>query len=489
MSTFFAKHTLANLAQPFSQPCQPTPVSAPQWLAFNPELAAKLQLPEEYWGTDAGIGLFSGNKLPEWVKPVAHAYAGHQFGHFVPQLGDGRALLLAELEDDQGQLFDLQLKGAGQTPFSRRGDGRAPLGPVLREYLVSEAMHALGVPTTRALAAVLTGDWVQRETAEPGAVITRVAKSHIRIGSFQYLAANAGKEQLKTFADYVIARHYPACADSDSPYLALLNAVVDAQAKLIAKWMSIGFIHGVMNTDNMSVAGETIDYGPCAFMDSFNPAQVYSFIDRNGRYAWGNQPKMASWNLARFAESLLPLISDNTEQSVELATEALQQFNLINETEFLALVGKKLGIREATAADEPLIRDYLNLMVKNSADFTLAFRLLSQSVADTHQGSAALFSDKAAWLQWAARWHARLAEQHLTTGDIQSLMDGVNPALIPRNHQIARAIELATNEGDLTLFHRLHNALKTPFTVHDSNADLALPPTAEQCISNTFCGT
>ncbi|MDX5407110.1 MAG: YdiU family protein [Chromatiaceae bacterium] len=482
-------HTLAELGAPFSLPCQPTTVSAPQWLAFNPELAAQLKLPEEFWGTDAGIGLFSGNALPDWTRPVAHAYAGHQFGHFVPQLGDGRALLLAELEDVNGQLFDLQLKGAGQTPFSRRGDGRAPLGPVLREYLVSEAMHALGVPTTRALAAVLTGDWVQRETAEPGAIITRVAKSHIRIGSFQYLAAHADVEQLKTFADYVIARHYPTCADSDSPYLALLVAVVAAQAKLIAKWMSLGFIHGVMNTDNMSIAGETIDYGPCAFMDSFNPAQVYSFIDRNGRYAWGNQPKMASWNLARFAESLLPLISDNTEQSVALATEALQQFNLINETEFLGLVGKKLGIREATAADEPLIRDYLNLMVKNSADFTLAFRLLSQSVADTHQGAASLFSNKAAWLQWAARWHARLAEQHLTTFDIQSLMDSVNPTLIPRNHQIARAIELATSEGDLSLFDRLHNALKTPFTVSDDNADLTQPPTPEQCISNTFCGT
>lgn len=482
-------HTLAELGAPFSLPCQPTAVSAPQWLAFNPELAARLQLPEEFWGTDAGIGLFSGNQLPEWVRPVAHAYAGHQFGHFVPQLGDGRALLLAELADDQGQLFDLQLKGAGQTPFSRRGDGRAPLGPVLREYLVSEAMHALGVPTTRALAAVLTGDWVQRETAEPGAVITRVAKSHIRIGSFQYLAAHADTGQLKTFADYVIARHYPACAGSDTPYLALLQAVVTAQAKLIARWMSLGFIHGVMNTDNMSIAGETIDYGPCAFMDNFNPAQVFSFIDRNGRYAWGNQPKMASWNLARFAETLLPLISDNTEQAIALATEALQQFNLINETEFRALISQKLGINEATAADEPLIRDYLNLMVKNSADFTLAFRLLSQSVTDANQGAATLFSDKLDWQQWANRWQQRLSEQNLTTVDIQSLMDSVNPALIPRNHQIARAIELATNEGDLTLFHRLHNALKTPFTVNDSNADLALPPTPEQCISNTFCGT
>ena len=483
------QHTLAELGEPYSIPCKPTPVAAPQWLAFNPELAAQLRLPEAFWGTDAGVGLFSGNNLPDWTKPVAHAYAGHQFGHFVPQLGDGRALLLAELQDINGQLFDLQLKGAGQTPFSRRGDGRAPLGPVLREYLVSEAMHALGVPTTRALAAVLSGDWVQRETAEPGAIITRVAKSHIRIGSFQFLAANADVEQLKTFADYVIARHYPTCVDSDSPYLALLHAVVAAQAKLIAKWMSLGFIHGVMNTDNMSVAGETIDYGPCAFMDNFNPAQVYSFIDRNGRYAWGNQPKMASWNLARFAETLLPLINDNNEQAVALATDVLKQFNTINETEFRALIGKKLGIINATTADEPLIRDYLNLMVQHSADFTLAFRWLSQSVSDINQGSASLFNNSPDWQQWAKRWQQRLSEQNVATVDIQLLMDSTNPALIPRNHQIAQAIEQATNDGDLTLFHRLHKALKTPFSLSESDADLAIPPKPEQCISNTFCGT
>ncbi|GAB59133.1 protein adenylyltransferase SelO [Rheinheimera nanhaiensis] len=486
---FAVHHTLAALGSPFSLPCQPTAVAAPQWLAFNPELAAQLRLPQAFWGTDTGVGLFSGNNLPDWTKPVAHAYAGHQFGHFVPQLGDGRALLLAELEDESGQLFDLQLKGAGQTPFSRRGDGRSPLGPVLREYLVSEAMHALGVPTTRALAAVLTGDWVQRETAEPGAILCRVAKSHIRIGSFQYLAAQGDTAQLTTFADYVIQRHYPGCANSANPYLALLEAVISAQAVLIAQWMSLGFIHGVMNTDNMSISGETIDYGPCAFMDSFNPAQVYSFIDRNGRYAWGNQPKMASWNLARFAETLLPLISDNTEQAVALATKALQQFNLINETEFRALIGKKLGISEATAADEPLIRDYLNLMVKNSADFTLAFRLLSQSVADINQGAATLFNDQTAWQQWAGRWQQRLAEQGLTSADLQSSMDAVNPALIPRNHQIAKAIEFATSDGDLTLFNRLHNALKTPFMLSEQDEELGHPPTPQQCISNTFCGT
>lgn len=488
MHTPNVHHSLADLGLPYSQPCLPTAVSAPQWLAFNTALAEQLKLPEQYWVTDAGLALFSGNALPDWVKPVAHAYAGHQFGHFVPQLGDGRALLLAELTDCHGQLYDLQLKGAGQTPFSRRGDGRAPLGPVLREYLVSEAMHALGVPTTRALAAVLSGDWLQRETAEPGAIICRVAKSHIRIGSFQYLAAHADAAQRKTFADYVIQRHYPDCAQAANPYLALLTAVVTAQATLIAKWMSLGFIHGVMNTDNMSIAGETIDYGPCAFMDSFNPAQVYSFIDRNGRYAWGNQPKMASWNLARFAETLLPVIHDDSEQAVALATEALAQFNLVNDTEFRQLLGNKLGIDDATTEDEPLIRDYLNLMVQHSADFTLAFRLLSQSITNPALGAAALYNNSADWQQWAIRWQQRLAQQNGTAAAIQSKMDAVNPAVIARNHQVARAIELATTEGDLTLFNRLQQALTTPFTLKE-NADLALPPTAEQCISNTFCGT
>ncbi len=489
MTAFHVHHTLAGLGQPFSQPCSPSPVAAPQWLAFNQELATQLQLPEQYWLTDAGLGLFSGNTLPDWTKPVAHAYAGHQFGHFVPQLGDGRALLLAELEDANGQLFDLQLKGAGRTPFSRRGDGRAPLGPVLREYLVSEAMHALGVPTTRALAAVLTGDWVQRETAEPAAVLTRVASSHIRIGSFQYLATQADNTVFKTFADYVIQRHYPACANSANPYLALLEAVITAQAKLIAHWMSLGFIHGVMNTDNMSITGETIDYGPCAFMDTFNPAQVYSFIDSQGRYAWGNQPRMASWNLARFAETLLPLLAEQPEQAVAVATAALQHFNTENEAAFLQLMGKKIGLEAATKDDEVLIRDLLNLMSANNADFSQTFRMLSQSVTDATAGAAAVFADSNSWLAWCSRWHARLAEQEAPLNLIQQQMDATNPALIPRNHQIAKAIELANTEGDLSLFNRLYQALQTPFVLQADNADLALPPSAEQCIANTFCGT
>ncbi len=489
MNPFNVQHSLAKLGSPFAVACTPSAASAPQWLAFNTQLAAQLNLPEKYWQTEQGLAIFSGNTVPEWAQPVAHAYAGHQFGQFVPQLGDGRALLLAEVRDSSGNLMDIQLKGAGQTPFSRRGDGRAPLGPVLREYLVSEAMHALGVPTTRALAAVLTGDWVQRETAEPGAVFTRVAASHIRIGSFQYVATHGDHAQLQHFADYVIARHYPDCTTAENPYLALLTAVVTAQAKLIAKWMSLGFIHGVMNTDNMSIAGETIDYGPCAFMDSFNPAQVFSFIDRQGRYAWGNQPRIASWNLARLAECLLPLINPESELAVSQATAALTDFNALNEAEFLRLMANKMGLLQATAADEPLIRDYLNLMSANYADFTLAFRLLSQSLADANTGAATLFADQQGWHNWALRWQQRINEQGIALNEVQQQMDATNPALIPRNHQIAAAIEQATNAGDLSLFNRLHNALSTPFSLDESNTDFALAPTPQQCISNTFCGT
>ncbi len=489
MTDFTVEHSLAALGAPFSAPCNPTPVSAPQWLAFNTELAAELQIPRAYWLTDSGLALFSGNHLPNWVKPVAHAYAGHQFGHFVPQLGDGRALLLAEVMATDGRQYDIQLKGAGPTPFSRRGDGRAPLGPVLREYLVSEAMHALGVPTTRALAAVLSGDWLQRETAEPGAVLTRVASSHIRIGSFQYVAAHSDHNTLKTFADYVIQRHYPDCASAANPYLSLLEHVITAQAKLIASWMSLGFIHGVMNTDNMSIAGETIDYGPCAFMDTFNPAQVYSFIDKQGRYAWGNQPRIASWNLARLAECLLPLISEQPEQAVELATTALQAFNRQNEAVFLQRMGEKIGLVNATATDEALIRDLLNLMSANKVDFSQCFRLLSQSVNDCQTGAAVLFADQQGWSVWSAQWQQRLALQGFEPAEVQQRMDAINPAIIPRNHLIAKAIEQATMHADLRLFNRLHTALATPFQLADDNAEFALPPTAEQCIANTFCGT
>lgn len=497
MNDFKVDNSLARLGKPFSEASMPTVVPAPQWIAFNTSLAQQLQLPEQYWQTNAGLNLFSGNNLPEWATPAAHAYAGHQFGHFVPQLGDGRALLLAEVIDRDGKRVDMQLKGAGTTPFSRRGDGRSPLGPVLREYLISEAMHALGIPSTRALAAVITGDWVQRDTAEPGAILTRIASSHIRVGSFQYIAhrganhqaQNGEQTELKTFADYVIKRHYPECLSQENPYLAFLTAVIDNQAKLIANWMSIGFIHGVMNTDNMTISGETIDYGPCAFMDSFNPAQVYSYIDSQGRYAWGNQPKIASWNLARFAETLLPLIAEQREQAIELASAAVQSFGQRNEAYFLQLMAKKIGLQQVTADDEGLIAGFLQLLHSNTVDFSQGFRLLSQSVTDSNSGTVTLMTDKAAWQHWASVWQQRLAVQGLDLSQVQANMDATNPAIIPRNHIIAKVIQQATTDGDLRLFNQLKQALATPFELKPEDAFLAEPPSDKEQIKNTFCGT
>lgn len=497
MNEFQVDNSLASLGKPFCVPYLPTPVVAPQWIAFNTTLAEQLQLPKDYWQTDAGLALFSGNVLPDWVTPVAHAYAGHQFGHFVPQLGDGRALLLAEIIDTNGQRLDMQLKGAGTTPFSRRGDGRSPLGPVLREYLISEAMHALNIPTTRALAAVITGDWVQREIAEPGAILTRVASSHIRIGSFQYIAhrsadnkaINSEPTELKTFTDYVIQRHYPQCFNQTNPYLAFLTEVIDNQAKLIAKWMSIGFIHGVMNTDNMAISGETIDYGPCAFMDTFNPSQVFSYIDSQGRYAWGNQPRIANWNLARFAETLLPLIAEQPEQAIALASQAVQGFSQKNEAYFLHFMTEKIGLQQIIASDEALIAELLQLLHSNKVDYSQAFRLLSQSLTDQNGGTATLISDKTAWLKWVKAWQQRLAEQAIDLTTVQKQMDATNPAIIPRNHIIAKVIQQATTTGDLRMFNQLKQALATPYTLQAADAFLAEPPQETEKIKNTFCGT
>ena len=489
MTTFKVDNSLAQLGSPYSQVSPPSLATAPQWLAFNSDLAAQIQLPKAYWQTDAGLALFSGNAVPDWVTPIAHAYAGHQFGHFVPQLGDGRAILLAEVITQNEQRLDLQLKGAGSTPFSRRGDGRSPLGPVLREYLVSEAMHALNVPTTRALAAVITGDWVQREVAEPGAILTRMAKSHFRVGSFQFLANRGDKEELKTFTDYVIQRHYPECLQQTNPYLAFLTAVIDKQAYLIAKWMSIGFIHGVMNTDNMSISGETIDYGPCAFMDNFNPAQVFSYIDSQGRYAWGNQPKMASWNLARFAEALLALIDEDQQQAITLASEAVQGFAKLNEGYFLDLMAKKIGLQQVTANDEALIGNLLQILQNDNLDFSQSFRLLSQNVTDTTNGLTPLVTHTTEWQSWLVAWQQRLAQQDISLSEVKTKMDATNPAIIPRNHIIAKVIQQATTEGDLSLFNQLKQALASPFTLQEADSFLALPPSKDEKIKNTFCGT
>lgn len=465
--------------------CQPTPVKAPQYLAFNQTLAAELGLPETFWGTEAGLGLFSGNQLPDWASPLAQAYAGHQFANYVPRLGDGRAILLAELRNQAGQLQDVQLKGAGRTPFSRGGDGRSPIGPVLREYLVSEAMHALGVPTTRALAAVSSGEWVHRDEALPGAILTRVASSHLRIGTMQYAANRQDPSVIKTLADYVMSRHYPSCQTAENPYLALLQKVIDRQAALVAQWMSLGFIHGVMNTDNMTLSGETIDYGPCAFMESYNPAQVFSYIDQQGRYAYKNQPAVAQWNLARLAEALLTLINTSQEQAIALAVESLNRFPEIYQHYWLTHFAAKLGISSPEATDKLLIEDFLTLLAESNSDFTLSFRDLSSP----QQGYLSQQLAPERWQAWQSRWQDRLNAEARLGQDPQALMKKSNPVLIPRNHLIQRVIEHVTTTGDLTLFNQLHRLWQKPYVATPENAPFQQPAVPQERVCQTFCGT
>ncbi|WP_420863719.1 protein adenylyltransferase SelO [Algirhabdus cladophorae] len=450
-------------AQMFSQTA-PTPVKAPELLAFNDALAAQLGLPK-----DAEI--WAGNQPLEGSMPIAQVYAGHQFGHWNPQLGDGRAVLLGEVLDASGARFDVQLKGSGPTPYSRRGDGRAWLGPVLREYVVSEAMHHLAIPTTRALAATATGETVIREGLFPGAVITRVASSHIRVGTFQFFASQDDLEALQALTDHVIARHAPHATGP----LELLQHVVQKQADLVAAWMSVGFIHGVMNTDNCSVPGLTIDYGPCAFMDRYNPRQVFSSIDQQGRYAYQNQPQIAAWNLAQFATALLPLMADR-EQAIETFTAAVNAFGPAFQAAWLARFGAKIGLTDATEDDLPMIEALLVLMAKDGADFTNAFRGLSGQAPQDQ------FTDQAAFGAWHEAWLARLGPFEAA----KPIMDSANPAIIPRNHRIEQMITAAV-EGDMAPFHRLGAALRTPFVASDG--DLTRPPSDAEIVPATFCGT
>lgn len=445
----------------------PVPVPEPRLVALNHPLAARLGLDADWLASPDGVAMLAGNRLPEGAAPLAQAYAGHQFGNFVPQLGDGRALLLGEVVAPDGARFDIQLKGSGQTPFSRRGDGRAWLGPVLREYLMSEFMAAAGVPTTRALAAATTGETIWRETALPGAILTRVASSHIRIGTFQYFAVRGDTGALAALSDHVIARHYP---QADGP-LALLNAVVAAQAATVARWMALGFVHGVMNTDNMAVSGETIDYGPAAFIDGFRPDAVFSSIDRLGRYAWDEQPQIAVWNLAQFASCLIPLMGDE-EAAVEAATRAVHAFPEVFEREWLRQFGAKLGL-EAAQVDRPLIEGLLRLMAQERADFTRVFAGLAEGTARDE------FMDRAAFDQWARDWQARSPDP--------ALMRRANPLRIPRHHRIEAAIA-AAQAGDFAPFERLTAALSHPFEARDDWAELALPPASEAAV-RTFCGT
>jgi uncharacterized protein YdiU (UPF0061 family) len=482
----------ARLPERFFARLQPIPVARPRLIRFNHALAAQLGLNLVSCDGQALAALFSGNALLPGAEPIAMAYAGHQFGWFVPQLGDGRAILLGEVLDCTGTRRDLQLKGCGRTPYSRNGDGRAALGPVLREYLISEAMHALDVPTTRALAAVLSGEQVHRDGLVPGAVLTRVAASHIRVGTFQYFAARGDLEAVRRLADYVIDRHYPASREADRPYRALLQSIVARQASLIASWMHVGFIHGVMNTDNMAVSGETIDFGPCAFLDSYDPAAVFSSIDDSGRYAYANQPHAAQWNLARLAETLLPILDPTPERAVELANEAISQFAPRYAQHWLDGMRRKLGLSAPQGDDRQLAETLLEAMHRNQADFTLTFRRLCD-VAAGSAGAAgnlrALFADPGACDQWLARWQSRLLLDPADAAGRAAAMRAVNPACIPRNHRVEQAIAQAAGAEDFSLFEELLTVLSRPYQEHAGMARYAAPPQPGERVLRTFCGT
>ena len=462
-------NSYAALPEGFFSRINPTPVANPRLLAFNESLASSLGL--EFATKDDLAFVLGGNELPVGADPLAQLYAGHQFGSYNPQLGDGRAILLGEVVDRTGKRRDIQLKGSGRTPYSRGGDGRAWLGPVLREYVVSEAMHALGIPTTRALAAVATGEDVYRETALPGAVLTRVASSHLRVGTFQVYAHRGEIENLRLLTQYAIERHYP---DADGP-MGLLRAVCDRQADLIASWMSVGFIHGVMNTDNCAISGETIDYGPCAFMDAFHVNRVFSSIDRQGRYAFSNQPQIAVWNMAQLATALLPLL-ENSDAALAEATQIVHAMSDQIETAWRTRFAAKIGITSPTKQDRALIDDLLVLMQKDGADFTNSFRALSGDDA------VAQFTDRVGFAAWREKWRARLAAED----DPEAVMNAANPVIIPRNHRIEEMIQVAV-AGDMAPFNRLMDALATPFTATDP--ELHRPPSQDEIVPATFCGT
>ena len=486
---FSFDNTYARLPQTFHRPAKPAPAQAPTLIRFNHALAEELGLDVE--GADEArlAHVFSGQVIPDGAEPLAQAYAGHQFGHFNPQLGDGRALLLGEVLDRNGTRRDIQLKGSGPTAFSRNGDGMAALGPVLREYIVSEAFAALGVPATRALAAVSTGEQVVRETMMPGAVFTRVAASHIRVGTFQFFAAQGNEEAVKTLADYVIDRHYPEARESENPYLAMLVMIAERQARLIARWLSIGFIHGVMNTDNMAISGETIDFGPCAFLDEYDPRKVFSSIDQRGRYAYGNQPGIGQWNIARLAECLLPLLDADEEKAIEAANGLLQDFGDVFQEAWLAQFKAKLGVSGAGDDDRQLVSDFLDLMHQGEADFTLTFRALSKVAggADVDALSEVFTVPQLGLADWLTRWRTRI-EDIRSAAERQAQMEAVNPALIARNHRIEEAIAAAIY-GDFSFFHRLVEALATPYAEDPDTADLRLAPKPEERVTRTFCGT
>jgi uncharacterized protein YdiU (UPF0061 family) len=483
-------------------PWKPAAVPAPRLLFLNRSLAAELGLDVTSLDGPAGAATFAGNTLPDGAEPLAQVYAGHQFGGFSPQLGDGRALLLGEVIDRRGRRRDIALKGSGRTPFARGGDGKAAVGPMLREVLVGEAMHALGIPTTRALAVVATGEPVYREHALPGAVLTRVAASHIRVGTFEFFASRDDVERVRKLAEYSIARHDPVLASAPQPFLALLQTVAERQAALVAQWMNVGFIHGVMNTDNMAISGETIDYGPCAFMEAYDPAAVFSSIDHGGRYAFGNQPDIACWNLARLAEALLPLLSDDTEQAVVLATEVIAAFLPQYRRHLLRGQRAKLGLRRGEpdddSADAALAGDWLTLLHADRVDFTLGWRRLADAAAGDEAPLRRLFADARAPDAWMTRWRARCASEDGSAEHGAAVagiarakaMRSVNPMVIPRNHRVEEALAAASDEGDLAPFEQLLDALRQPYDEAAELVPYAEPAPADVTARyRTFCGT
>jgi uncharacterized protein YdiU (UPF0061 family) len=469
--------------------CQAEAAPAPRWVKFNHALAEELGLRTEEIDTQEGAEIFSGNILPPGAVPIAQVYAGHQFGNFSPRLGDGRALLLGEVIDRMGKRRDIQLKGSGRTPFSRSGDGKAAIGPMLREYLMGEAMYHLGIPTTRALAVVATGEFVYRDTPLPGAVLTRVAASHIRIGTFEYFASRNDIESVRRLADYTIRRHYPELIGKS--YIEFVLGVVTKQAELVARWMCVGFIHGVMNTDNMLLSGETIDYGPCAFLEHYDPATVFSSIDHKGRYAFGNQPTIAQWNLARFAETLLPLLDRNSDRAVQLATEAINSFPEQYENAWLTMMRRKLGLECIGADDAKLAQEFMDALQAGHADFILAWRNLADAAESNPVPLRSVFrGDMAKLDEWLPRWQSRLALEKRAAAEIAADMRRVNPYVIPRNHFVEKALEAATSNSDFAPFNQLLEVLSDPYTERKAARVYAEPASPEQAACHrTFCGT
>ena len=472
------------LPEEFYQQIDPTPVKNPSLLIFNEELANSLNIELK---EDDKLNFFSGNKIPKDSIPVALNYSGHQFGNFVHQLGDGRAILLGEVRN-KNESYDIQLKGSGQTKFSRQGDGRSALGPVLREYILSEAMYHLGIPTTRSLAAVATGEHVVRDSFEPGGILTRVAKSHLRVGTFEYFASRQQWEDLKLLADFAIQRHFPKIRETDNHYLELLKEVASNQSILIANWMRVGFIHGVMNTDNFTISGETIDYGPCAFLDEYHPGKVFSSIDQNGRYAYGNQPSISSWNLASLAGCLIAFIDKDSDKANELATEVLENYSIDTNQRILDLMCKKIGLDGSKKNNQEILRNLLKLMMDNESDFTITFRSLSDILLNNSDNFLAQFHQKKEVSGWINNWKSALNLENKNVGEIISNLNNTNPMYIPRNHQVQKAIE-ESYLGNLKVLEEMLEVLKNPFQENVSLSHYSEAPSEQQRVTQTFCGT